>query len=58
MPGKRLELEITKNLMIGQNASIHYLKRKNLFLNELNQIFPLSSKAAIKDFKEFHFTGV
>ena len=28
MPGKRLDTETTKNLMIGQNASIHYLKRK------------------------------
>ena len=29
-------------------------KKKTYFLNELNQIFPLSLKSAIKDFKEFH----
>ena len=29
-------------------------KKKTVFLNELNQIFPLSLKSAIKDFKEFH----
>ena len=29
-------------------------KKKTDFLNELNQVFPLSLKSAIKDFKEFH----
>ncbi len=29
-------------------------KKKTIFLNELNQIFPLNLKSAIKDFKAFH----